>query len=55
MLGLCRYQFGKLTGDRTKMTAGQALVEKAAGIKSPMQGQAYTTNLQMKQELSARH
>jgi hypothetical protein len=55
MLGLCRYQFGKLTSDRTKMTAGQALVEKAAGIKSPMQSQAYTTNMQMKQELSGRH
>lgn len=55
MLGLCRYQFGKLTNDRTKMNAGQALVEKAAGIKGPMQDQAYRTNLQMKQELSARH
>jgi hypothetical protein len=55
MLGLCRYQFGKLTNDRTKMTAGQALVEKAAGIKGPMQDQAYRTNLQMKQELGARH
>jgi hypothetical protein len=37
------------------MQAGQQLMEKAAGLKGPMQGEAYKTNLAMKQELSARH
>jgi hypothetical protein len=55
MLGLCKYQFGKLTADRTKMQAGQQLMEKAAGLKGPMQGEAYKTNMAMKQELAGRH
>lgn len=54
-LGLCKYQFGKLTNDRSKMQAGEQLVEKSAGMKSPMQDAAYRTSLAMKQELSARH
>jgi hypothetical protein len=54
-LGFCKYSFGKLTADRTKMQAGAALVDKAAGIKSPLQDTAYRTSQQMKQELAARH
>lgn len=54
-LGFCKYQFGKQTNDRTRMQAGQQLVEKAAGIKGPMQNNAYRDNLLMKQELSGRH
>jgi hypothetical protein len=53
-LGFCKYSFGKLTNDRTKMQAGAGLVEKSAGIKSPLQDQAYKTSLAMKQELAAR-
>jgi hypothetical protein len=53
-LGFCKYSFGKLTNDRTKMQAGEALVEKSAGMKNPMQDTAYRTSLQMKQELAAR-
>lgn len=55
MLGFCKYSFGKQTNDRTKMQAGQQLVEKSAGIKSAMQNQAYRDNMLMKQELAARH
>jgi hypothetical protein len=55
MLGVCKYSLGKLTTDRTKMQAGQQLVEKAAAIKGPMQNQAYHDNMVMKQELSGRH
>ncbi len=53
-LGFCKYSFGKQTNDRSKMRAGQQLVEKSAGIKSPMQNQAYHDNLLMKQELGVR-
>ena len=34
-LGFCKYSFGKLTNDRTKMQAGAALVEKSAGDEEP--------------------
>ncbi len=54
-LGFCKYSFGKQINDRTRMQAGQQLVEKSAGIKSPMQNQAYRDNLLMKQELGGRH
>lgn len=50
-LGICEYQFGKATADRTRMQAGQQYMEKAAAIKGPYQGQAYTQNNAMKQEL----
>ncbi len=53
-LGICDYQFGKLTNDRTKMQAGQQFMEKAAGIKGPYQNQAYQQNNAMKQELAGR-
>jgi hypothetical protein len=53
-LGFCKYSFGKETNDRSKMVAGQQLVEKSAGMKSPMQNQAYHDNLLMKQELGGR-
>jgi hypothetical protein len=54
-LGFCKYSFGKLTNDRTKMQAGAALVDKSAAMKNPMQDTAYRTSMQMKQELSTRH
>jgi len=54
-LGICDYQFGKLTNDRTKMIAGQQFMEKAAGIKGPNQNMAYQQNNAMKAELAGRH
>ncbi len=53
-LGICEYQFGKATADRTRMQAGQQYMEKSAAIKGPYQGQAYTQNNAMKQELGRR-
>jgi hypothetical protein len=54
-LGICNYQFGKLTNDRTRMQAGQQYMEKAAAIKGPNQNTAYQQNNAMKQELAGRH
>jgi hypothetical protein len=54
-LGLCEYNFGKLTADRTKMQSGQQYMEKSAATKSTYQGQAYTQANAMKQELAGRH
>ncbi len=54
-LGICDYQFGKLTNDRTKMQAGQQYMEKAAATKGPYQNQAYQQNNAMKAELAGRH
>lgn len=53
-LGICNYQLGKLTADRSRMQAGQQFMEKAAGLKGPYQNQAYQQNLAMKQELLGR-
>jgi hypothetical protein len=50
-LGICNFNFGKLTNDKTKMVAGQQYMEKAAAIKGTYQGQAYSQNLAMKQAL----
>lgn len=53
-LGVCEYQFGKMTADRTRMQAGQQYMEKAAAIRGPYQNQAYQQNNAMKQELGRR-
>jgi len=53
-LGICNFNFGKLTNDRTRMVAGQQYMEKAAGIKGQYQNQAYQQNLAMKQALTGR-
>jgi hypothetical protein len=50
-LGVCEYQFGKMTADRTRMQAGQQYMEKSAAIKGPYQNDAYQRNNAMKQEL----
>ena len=54
LLGVCNYQLGKLTNDRSKMQVGQQMVEKSAGMKGPYQNEAYRQNVAMKQELAAR-
>lgn len=53
-LGVCEYQFGKATADRTRMQAGQQYMEKSAAIRGPYQNQAYQQNAAMKQELGRR-
>jgi hypothetical protein len=53
-LGICNFNLGKLTNDRTRMQAGQQYMEKAAGIKGTYQSQAYSQNLAMKQALGTR-
>jgi len=51
-LGVCNYQLGKLTHDKSRMISGQQMVEKASAMKGPMQNEAYRQNLAMKQEIS---
>jgi hypothetical protein len=51
-LGICDFNFGKLTNDRSKMQAGQQFMEKAAATKGPYQSQAYQQNTAMKQALA---
>jgi hypothetical protein len=53
-LGLANYQIGKLTSDRSKMTAGAGYVEKAAAMAGPMQGQAARDAAIMKREMGGR-
>ena len=53
-LGICNYQLGKLTNDRSRMQQGQQFMEKAASMKGQYQDQAYRQNLAMKQELATR-
>jgi hypothetical protein len=53
-LGICEFQFGKLTLDKTKMESGQQYMQKAAGMKGPYQGQAYGQAAAMKQALGGR-
>ncbi len=53
-LGICDFQFGKLTLDKTKMEAGQQYMQKAASMKGPYQGQAYQQAAAMKQALNGR-
>ena len=51
-LGICNFQFGKLTQNRPMMQQGQQYMEKAAATKGTYQGQAYSQNLAMKQALA---
>lgn len=51
-LGVCNFQFGKMTNDRTKMQAGEKYTEQSAAIKSPVQNNAYRNIAAMKKELS---
>ncbi len=50
-LGLCNYQFGKLTQDRSKIMAGEKYSELSAAIPGPMQAQATQNAISMKREL----
>jgi hypothetical protein len=50
-LGVSNYQMGKLTSDRSKMTAGAQYTDKAAATPGPMQGQASTNAGIMKREM----
>ncbi|HUA82532.1 MAG TPA: hypothetical protein VMB85_01640 [Bryobacteraceae bacterium] len=53
-IGICEFQFGKLTLDRTKMESGQQFMQKAAAMKGPYQGQAYQQAAAMRQALGGR-
>jgi hypothetical protein len=53
-LGICNYQYGKLTANRAMQQQGQQYMEKAAAQKGPFQTQAYQQNVAMKQELATR-
>lgn len=52
-LGVCNYQFGKLTQDRTRIQAGEKFSEQSAAIAGPMQAQARTNVAAMQRELGA--
>ena len=39
-LGVCNFNLGKMTSDKTKMQAGVKYVEQSAGIKSSVQANA---------------
>jgi hypothetical protein len=51
-LGVCNFQFGKMTNDRTKMQAGVKYTEQSSGIKSPVQDNAFKNVAAMKKELA---
>ncbi len=51
-LGICEFNFGKTTMDKSKMKEGQGFMEKAAATKGPYQTQAYQQNNAMKQALA---
>jgi hypothetical protein len=51
-LGICEFNFGKATMDKSKMKEGQSFMEKAAATKGPYQSQAYSQNNAMKQALA---
>ncbi len=53
-LGVCNFNFGKMTNDRTKMQAGEKYSEQSAAIKSRVQDQAYKNVAAMKQALGGR-
>lgn len=48
-LGVCNFNLGKMTSDRTKMQAGVKYVEQSAGIKSSVQANAVHDLAIMKQ------
>jgi hypothetical protein len=52
-LGLCNYQLGRLTQDRTKIQAGEKYSEQSAAIPGPQQAQANTNAAAMRRELGA--
>ena len=51
-LGLCNYQFGRLTQDRSRLMAAQKYSEASAAIPGPMQQQAARNALAIKTELA---
>jgi len=51
-LGLCDYQLGRLTQDRSKIIAGQKYSEMSAAIPGPYRSQAATNAAAMKAELA---
>jgi hypothetical protein len=53
-LGVCNFNFGKMTNDRTKMQAGEKYSEQSAAMKSKVQDQAYKNVQLMKQGLAGR-
>lgn len=53
-LGVCEYQLGKVTADRSRMQSGQQYMSKSAAIRGPFQNQAYQQNMAMKNELGIR-
>lgn len=53
-IGICEFQFGKLTLDKTKMQSGANYMQKAAAMKGPYQGQAYQQAAAMRQALGGR-
>jgi hypothetical protein len=52
--GVCTFNLGKMTNDKTKMLAGEKLVEQSAAIKSSVQNNAYHDVAVMKQALGGR-
>jgi hypothetical protein len=52
--GVCTFNLGKMTNDKTKMLAGEKLVEQSSTIKSSVQTQAYRDMAVMKQALGGR-
>jgi hypothetical protein len=53
-LGMCNFNFGKMTNDRPRMQAGEKYEEQAAAMKGPMQDQAYHNVAAMKQALAGK-
>ncbi len=53
-LGVCDFNFGKMTNDKVKMKEGEQYSEKSAAIKSPTQDQAYRNVAAMKQALAGK-
>ena len=51
-LGLCNYQFGRLTADRASIMQGQKYSEQSAAIPGPMQAQARQNAYAIRTELA---
>ncbi len=52
MLGVCNYQLGRLTADRSRLMAAQKYSEESAAISGPSQAQAAKNALAIKAELA---
>ena len=52
-LGICDYQFGKVTADRSMMQQGQKYSEQSAAMAGPAQAQARQNALNIQRELGA--